>query len=155
MNDTFYRLTTYNVLATIYVALTNSWGRPWVDIIRTTSLLIAVTIAITIIWTPTYMIIAFYKKTFPTMPSNLALIHLHNSIIHFLPVLLLGFPRDTLYIVVGFFIVYSYYLVMRHMRMLHRLYLDDVPFSVYDKMKVLSGLIVMLGLLLVNSGKKD
>jgi hypothetical protein len=139
--DIFYRLTTYNILCIIYILLTNSLNNKWTNVIKTTSLLMAIIVAFILIRIPTYKFVAFYEKTIPSISSNILLIQLHNALIHFMPVFLLGIPNNSIYTIIGFILVYVYYLIIRQKNMIHRLYIDGVSKTFYDNAMIISGVV--------------
>lgn len=140
-NNTLLRLTTYNVAMVCIILLTNTQSQ-WTDIIKTTSLLISVIVFLIVLIIPSSELLSFYKKASPIIPSNIYIIHIYNFIIHFLPPILLGLPSHTMYIVIGYGIVYLYFMILRISKKIQELYIDTISNTTYDIVVISSGVFV-------------
>lgn len=136
-----HRFTTYNVAAVIGVIILKVLRFPLpnllLNIVRSTSLLIAVATLVFLLALPTSTFVKYYREVFDWMPNDdtqaYVVFHLHNFILHILPVLVLGLPSG-MYVTEGMLIAYilllSWYTLVRSK--IKKLYIDTVDIKGYD-----------------------
>jgi hypothetical protein len=144
----YNRLTTYNLIAIAYVLLTQKKS-VITNIVRTTTVLVAVCVGFATLIAPKDAIKDLYTRVIPIIngvPYNATIIHIHNAVIHFLPAFLLGLPPlyDYKSILIGYVIFYGYYFMIRWNNAIHNLYIPTIPLHVYDKITIASGIIVCM-----------
>lgn len=147
---TFYRLTTYNVIAAVAVSILNT--PPFIyQIVQTTSLLIGVTVFIVIAYLPYESIRKFYKQIFPAIAEYPVAVHAHNALLHFVPILVLGLPPSgfSISVCVGYGIYLSWYLALRRNDFVRKVYIREIDVPTYDKL-IATSCIITFAILYLN-----
>lgn len=120
----------------------------FVDIVRSTTMFIAISVVYAIIFWNHKSLIESYYSIDPWLKKinyNKAIlyIHLHNFIRHFLPIILLGFPKSILGVFIGYIIYNTWYILVRSE--MHKLYVKNVATEDYDYSVILTSICVLIG----------
>ena len=122
-----------------------------VDIVRAVTLCIAASVTYAIIMWPHAALIDSYYKTEVWLQQEdrrtaILYVHLHNFVRHFLPLILLGFPKTVTGVVVGYVIYIAWYLLVR--QRMSSLYVENVATKEYDYAVLLTSTCVLLAYLI-------
>jgi len=111
------RLTNYSfpaALAAYYFR--DTWHPLFTDSIRTVAFIIGTAVLFFLFTVSHKALVLYYKTWFPDLTYNLRWIlitNLHNAVVHFLPILLLGPPKTWRGFLVGYALVTMWFLTIR------------------------------------------